>query len=76
MAKATVVVIGGGAAGATTARLLSKKLDRSKHDLVLINPRAFDMWLPALVRVAVTSGSGMDELDKGAFSSYGQFLFT
>jgi NADH dehydrogenase FAD-containing subunit len=71
MSKSSVVVIGGGMAGAAVARDLSKKLDKSKHELILINPRPFDVWLPALVRCMVTGENDLDVIDKGAFTSYG-----
>jgi NADH dehydrogenase FAD-containing subunit len=71
MSKASVVIVGGGLSGAAVARELSKKLDKSKHNLIVINPRPFDIWLPALVRAVVTGENGMDEVDKGAFTSYG-----
>lgn len=70
--KDKVVIIGGGQAGTALARVLSKKLDRSQHDLVLINPRPFDVWLPGLVRAAVTGDNKIDEVNKGIFTSYGE----
>jgi NADH dehydrogenase FAD-containing subunit len=79
MVRTRVVIVGGGAAGASVARLLSKTLKKmnektgSKHELLLINPRPFDIWLPSLVRVAVTNEGGIDEVNKGAFTSYGWY---
>jgi hypothetical protein len=60
-----------GVAGAGVIRALSKKLDKSKHELVLINSRPFDIWLPGLVRAVVTDEVDLDVIDKGVFTSYG-----
>jgi apoptosis-inducing factor 2 len=70
-AKRNVVVIGGGAAGTDVARELSTKLDASKYDLVLVTPRPFSVWLPALVRAVVTSDGNLESLEKGALVPYG-----
>lgn len=60
-----------GVAGAGVIRALSKKLDQSNHELVLINSRPFDTWLPGLVRAVVTDDNDLDVIDKGVFTSYG-----
>ena len=53
--KQNVIVVGGGISGITVAQGLSKKLDHSKFNLVLIEPRPHHVWLPATARMAVTS---------------------
>jgi NADH dehydrogenase FAD-containing subunit len=56
-----VVVLGGGGAGATTARALSQTLDKSKYSLTLINPLPYRVVLPATVRMTVTATDKLDE---------------
>ena len=53
--RQNVLVVGGGVSGVTIARGLSKKLDHSKYNLILIEPRPRHIWLPATVRMVVTS---------------------
>ena len=53
--KQNVVVVGGGISGVTVAQGLSKKLDHSKYNLILIESRPHHIWLPATVRMVVTS---------------------
>jgi len=53
--KENVVVVGGGISGVTVAQGLSKKLDRGKFNLILIEPRPHHVWLPATARMVVTS---------------------
>lgn len=53
--KENVVVVGGGVSGVTVAQGLSKKLDHAKYNLILIEPRLHHIWLPATIRMVVTS---------------------
>ena len=53
--KENVVVVGGGISGVTVAQGLSKKLDHNKYNLILIEPRPHHIWLPATLRMVVTS---------------------
>ena len=53
--KQNVVVVGGGISGVAVAQGLSKKLDHAKYNLILIEPRLHHIWLPAAVRMVVTS---------------------
>jgi NADPH-dependent 2,4-dienoyl-CoA reductase/sulfur reductase-like enzyme len=62
-----VVVVGGGAAGVNIARPLSFKLDATKYNLVLINPRPFRVLLPATLRMVV---SDVDNLGTTALVPY------
>ncbi len=67
MSKAkNIVIIGGGAGGASVARALSAKLDASKYNIVLINPRAYFVPLPVMPRLVV---SNVDNLEEKAFPS-------
>ncbi|KAF9645450.1 FAD/NAD(P)-binding domain-containing protein [Thelephora ganbajun] len=53
--KQNIVVVGGGISGITVAQGLSKKLDHSKYNLILIEPRSHHVWLPATARMVVTN---------------------
>jgi len=53
--KQNVVVVGGGISGVTVAQGLSKKLDHTKFNLIVIEPRPHHIWLPAVARMVVTS---------------------
>ncbi|VDC07412.1 unnamed protein product [Peniophora sp. CBMAI 1063] len=57
-----VVVVGGGFAGATVARTLSKKLDRTKHKLTLVTSRPYILNLPAAIRATVTSEGNFEKI--------------
>jgi apoptosis-inducing factor 2 len=70
-AKSNVVIVGGGLSGTAIARKLSDKLDPTTHQLVLVTPRPFSVWLPALVRAVVTDDGGLSSLEHGAFVPYG-----
>ncbi|KDR68432.1 hypothetical protein GALMADRAFT_78581 [Galerina marginata CBS 339.88] len=52
--KKKIVVVGGGGAGASIVRGLSKVLDPSKHELMLITARPQFAYLPASLRVLVS----------------------
>lgn len=57
-----VVVVGGGFAGATIARTLSKKLDRTKHSLTLVTQRPYLLNLPAAIRATVTAKGDFEKI--------------
>jgi NADH dehydrogenase FAD-containing subunit len=59
--KNSVVVIGGGGAGSSIARILSQKLDSNVHTLTLVTARPFFTHLPALVRMTTTSQGKLEE---------------
>lgn len=59
--RKNVVVVGGGAGGALTARLLSSKLDATNYNLVLIDPRPNFILLPASARVNVRNPDGLED---------------
>ncbi|KZV76718.1 FAD/NAD-P-binding domain-containing protein [Peniophora sp. CONT] len=56
-----VVIVGGGFAGATVARTLSKKLDRTKHKLTLVTSRPYMLNLPAAIRATVTAEGNFEK---------------
>lgn len=66
-AKKNVVVVGGGHAGASVARELSKKLNASQYNLILVTPRPFFVHLIAMARIPV---SGADKLEDRALFGY------
>ncbi|KAG5337181.1 hypothetical protein C0989_010362 [Termitomyces sp. Mn162] len=57
----TVVVVGGGGAGAPTVRQLSATLDPSRHKLILITSRPHFTHLIGCIRASVTSEGRFDE---------------
>jgi NADH dehydrogenase FAD-containing subunit len=67
MSKKNIVIVGGGAAGANAARALSRTLDASKYELILINPLPYRIWLIASLRVVV---SPQDELQNSIIANY------
>src|ERR1700733_2228482 len=54
MGKQTIVIVGGGSAGVNAARVLSRALDPSTYNLILINPLPYRLWLVATLRVVVS----------------------
>ena len=52
--KKNIVVVGGGAAGIPIARGLSAKLDASKYNLILINPRPYSIHMLAGARLTTS----------------------
>jgi len=62
-----VVVVGGGAAGIQIARGLSAKLDASKYNLILVNPRPYSIHMLAGARMTT---SDVDHLEDTAFIPY------
>jgi NADH dehydrogenase FAD-containing subunit len=61
--RKNIVVVGGGS-GALAARDISAKLDASKYNLILINPRPYRILLPATARLTT---SDTDHLEDTAF---------
>lgn len=68
--KKNVVIVGGGLAGIFLAFPLSKKLDRSKYDIVLVNARPFCVNLIAALRMVA---SDRDKLENSALIPYDKF---
>lgn len=66
MAK-NVVIIGGGFAGVSIARILSPKLSALGYNLILINSRPFHVHLIAILRMTV---SAVDRLENQAILSF------
>jgi len=69
--KKNVVVVGGGAAGIPIARGLSAKLDASKYNLILVNPRTYSIHMLAGARLTT---SDVDHLEDTAFIPYDQLF--
>jgi NADH dehydrogenase FAD-containing subunit len=67
MSKQNIVIVGGGSAGVNAARTLSRSLDKSKYNLILINPLPYRIWLVATLRICV---SPHDELQKDVMLPY------
>lgn len=49
-----VVVLGAGVAGVAVAQALSKKLNHSQYNLILVDMRPHMIWLPAGARMVVS----------------------
>lgn len=62
-AKENVVIVGGGLGGTALAKELSAKLDHSKYNLILVEPRPHLVWMLGGARMIVTT-------EKGAVDSY------
>ena len=61
MSRKSIVVIGGGSAGATITRILSSKLDANTTSLTLVTARPFAVHLPAAIRMTTTSEGKLEE---------------
>ncbi|TFK35418.1 hypothetical protein BDQ12DRAFT_759587 [Crucibulum laeve] len=59
--RQTVVVVGGGGAGAQIVHSLSGKLDRAKYELILVTVRPFYVHLPACIRMTVTDKGKLED---------------
>ena len=64
--RQNIVIVGAGGGGAVTVRTLSAKLDASRYNIVLINPRPYYIPLPLMPRVVV---SNVDNVEDQAFPS-------
>jgi NADPH-dependent 2,4-dienoyl-CoA reductase/sulfur reductase-like enzyme len=58
--RKNIVIVGGGAGGSTLARSLSKTLDASKYNLVVIDPRESLILSPSTIRLPVANPNGLD----------------
>lgn len=67
--KKNVVIVGGGAAGGGVARELSKKLNPSQYEIILIDARPFYTHLPAMARIAVTAEESLEDKALMGFES-------
>ena len=72
MSKQNIVIVGGGSAGVNAARTLSRSLDKSRYNLILINPLPYRIWLVGTLRVCVAPN---DELQKDVMLPYDK-IFT
>ena len=61
MSRKSIVVVGGGAAGATITRILSSKIDPNTTTLTLVTARPFAVHLPATIRMTTTSEDKLEE---------------
>jgi NADH dehydrogenase FAD-containing subunit len=59
--KKNIVIVGGGAGGATAARSLSAKLDSSKYSVTVINPLPHLILRPASIRTVVADVDNLSE---------------
>lgn len=64
-----VVIVGGGVTGSLLARELSLKLDKTEHELILIEARPYAIWLIAGARL-VTEAECHPGLEERAFVPY------
>lgn len=53
-----VVILGAGGAGVAVAQTLSKKLNHTRYNLILVDMRPYMVWLPAGARMVVTHDEG------------------
>ncbi|KAH7916433.1 hypothetical protein BJ138DRAFT_1139739 [Hygrophoropsis aurantiaca] len=61
MSTNNIVIVGAGPGGTTIANALSAKLDSSKHNLILINPRSYGMYMVATARMIVSPAQNLQE---------------
>ncbi|KAF8330676.1 hypothetical protein F5887DRAFT_1178575 [Amanita rubescens] len=54
--KENIVVVGAGGAGSSIAGQLTKTLDPTKHNLILISPRNYMVYYPIIIRTLVNTG--------------------
>jgi NADH dehydrogenase FAD-containing subunit len=59
--RKSIVVIGGGAAGATITRILSSKIDANTTSLTLVTARPFALHLPATIRMTTTGEGKLED---------------
>lgn len=58
--KQNVVIVGAGGAGLAIAKTLVTKLNSAQHELIVINPRPFEVFYPPLVRAVVTAEGSLE----------------
>ena len=59
--RKNIVVVGGGASGATITRILSSKIDASTTSLTLVTARPFALHLPAAIRMTTTAEGKLED---------------
>lgn len=59
--KKNIVVVGGGYAGIHVVNYTAKKLDHSKYNIILVNPRPYYIHLIAALRMTVTSAGKLED---------------
>ncbi|KAH9973762.1 FAD/NAD(P)-binding domain-containing protein [Lactifluus volemus] len=59
--RKSVVVVGGGAAGAAIARILSTKINSNTTSLTLVTARPFAVHLPAVIRMTTTAEGKLED---------------
>jgi hypothetical protein len=69
--RKSIVVVGGGAAGATITRILSAKIDANTTSLTLVTARPFALHLPAAIRMTT---SAEDKLEESVLIPYDSLL--
>ena len=57
--KENVVIVGGGLSGVNIARELSAKLDHSKYNLIVVEPRPYLVYMIGGARMAATTEKGV-----------------
>ncbi|KAF9265449.1 FAD/NAD(P)-binding domain-containing protein [Marasmius fiardii PR-910] len=77
--KTKIVIIGGGVAGTNIARSLSKSLDPSRHEIILINTRPYSILLPPSLRMVASGNNDLKEnilvpFDKLFINGNGKFV--
>jgi apoptosis-inducing factor 2 len=61
VSRRSVVVVGGGGAGATIARILSTKINPNTTSLTLVTARPFALHLPAAIRMTTTAEGKLED---------------
>ncbi|KDR72483.1 hypothetical protein GALMADRAFT_73843 [Galerina marginata CBS 339.88] len=69
----TVVVVGGGVAGADVVRALSSRLDQNKHRLILITSRPRYTYLPGALRLLATKDAPLSSVFMSYDNIFGKF---
>jgi apoptosis-inducing factor 2 len=59
--RKSVVVVGGGAAGAAITRVLSTKINPDTTSLTLVTARTFSIHLPAAIRMTTTAEGKLED---------------
>ncbi|KAG7092534.1 hypothetical protein E1B28_008884 [Marasmius oreades] len=77
--RSRIVIIGGGVAGTNIARPLSKSLDPSRYEIILINARPYSILLPPSLRMITSAHNDLKEnilvpFDKLFINGNGKFV--